>query len=67
MATAHIRGGMEKGMKWWKEGKLTNKNTFEDFIYAAKYLIDKNILEGKIIGMGIHRWIINRSGYESVS
>jgi len=24
-ATAHIRGGMEKGMKWWKEGKLTNK------------------------------------------
>ena len=36
-ATAHIRGGMEKGMKWWKEGKLTNKkNTFEDYIYAAK-------------------------------
>ena len=32
-ATAHIRGGMEKGMKWWKEGKLTNKkNTFEDYI-----------------------------------
>ena len=28
-ATAHIRGGMEKGMRWWKEGKLTNKkNTF---------------------------------------
>ena len=42
--TAHIRGGMEKGMKWWKEGKLTNKkNTFEDYIYAAKYLIKKNI------------------------
>ena len=20
--TAHIRGGMERGMKWWKEGKL---------------------------------------------
>ena len=41
-ATAHIRGGMEKGMKWWKEGKLTNKkNTFEDYIYAAKYLIDQ--------------------------
>ena len=43
MTTAHIRGGMEKGMKWWKEGKLTNKkNTFEDYIYAAKYLIEKN-------------------------
>ncbi len=53
-ATAHIRGGLEKGMKWWKEGKLTNKkNTFEDYIYAAKYLIEKNYTsKGKIIGMG---------------
>ena len=53
-ATAHIRGGMEKGMRWWKEGKLTNKkNTFEDYIYAAKYLIDnKYSSKGKIIGMG---------------
>jgi oligopeptidase B len=52
--TAHIRGGMEKGMKWWKEGKLINKkNTFEDYIYAAKYLIDnKYSSKGKIIGMG---------------
>jgi len=53
-ATAHVRGGMEKGMKWWKEGKLTNKkNTFEDYIYAAKYLINKKYSsKGKIIGMG---------------
>ena len=53
-ATAHIRGGMEKGMKWWKEGKLINKkNTFEDYIYAAKYLIEKKYTsKGKIIGMG---------------
>ena len=53
-ATAHIRGGMEKGMKWWKEGKLTNKkNTFEDYIYAARYLIENNYSsKGKIIGMG---------------
>ncbi len=53
-ATAHIRGGMEKGMKWWKEGKLTNKkNTFEDYIFAAKYLIKKKYTsKGKIIGMG---------------
>ena len=52
--TAHIRGGMEKGMKWWKEGKLTNKkNTFEDYIYAAKFLINNNYTsKGKIIGMG---------------
>ena len=53
-ATVHIRGGMEKGMKWWKEGKLTNKkNTFEDYIYAAKFLINNNYTsKGKIIGMG---------------
>ena len=53
-ATAHIRGGMEKGMKWWKEGKLTNKkNTFEDYIYAANHLIEKKYSsKGKIIGMG---------------
>ena len=53
-ATAHIRGGMEKGMKWWKEGKLINKkNTFLDYIYATKYLIEKKYsAKKKIIGMG---------------
>ena len=52
--TAHIRGGMERGMKWWKEGKLLNKkNTFKDYIAAAKYLIQKKYTsENKIIGMG---------------
>ena len=52
--TAHIRGGMEKGMKWWKEGKLLNKkNTFEDYIAVAKFLIGKKYTsKGKIIGMG---------------
>ena len=52
--TAHIRGGMERGMKWWKEGKLLNKkNTFEDYIAVGKYLIDKEYTsKGKIIGMG---------------
>jgi len=52
--TAHIRGGMERGMKWWKEGKLLNKkNTFEDYINSAKYLIEnKYTSKNKIIGMG---------------
>ena len=52
--TAHIRGGLEKGMKWWKEGKLLNKkNTFNDYIAVGKYLIDKKYTsQGKIIGMG---------------
>ena len=52
--TAHIRGGLEKGMKWWKEGKLTNKkNTFKDYISAANFLIRKKYTsKGRIIGMG---------------
>jgi len=52
--TAHIRGGMERGMKWWKEGKLLNKkNTFEDYIAVGKYLIERKYTSlGKIIGMG---------------
>ena len=52
--TAHIRGGMERGMKWWKEGKiLKKKNTFEDYIAVAKYLIEKKYTsKRKIIGMG---------------
>ena len=52
--TAHIRGGMEKGMKWWKEGKLLNKkNTFEDYIAVARFLIEKKYTsKSKIIGMG---------------
>ena len=52
--TAHIRGGMERGMKWWKEGKLLNKkNTFEDYIAVGRYLVEKKYTsKGKIIGMG---------------
>jgi len=52
--TAHIRGGMERGMKWWKEGKLLNKkNTFEDYIAVGKFLVEKKYTsKGKIIGMG---------------
>ncbi len=52
--TAHIRGGMERGMKWWKEGKLLHKkNTFEDYIAVGKYLVEKKYTsKGKIIGMG---------------
>ena len=52
--TAHIRGGMERGMKWWNEGKMLNKkNTFEDYIVVAKYLIkNKYTSKKRILGMG---------------
>src|SRR5262249_32719828 len=38
-AIAHVRGGKEKGYRWYKEGKRDKKtNTFKDFISAARYL-----------------------------
>jgi len=45
---------MERGMKFWEEGKMLNKkNTFKDYISCAKYLIDeKYTSKGKIIGYG---------------
>jgi oligopeptidase B len=53
-ATAHIRGGMERGMKYWEEGKMLNKkNTFKDYISCAKFLVDQKYTDkGKIIGYG---------------
>ena len=39
-AIAHVRGGTEKGWRWYREGKLANKpNTFSDFVSAAEHLI----------------------------
>ena len=38
-AIAHVRGGTEKGWRWYREGKLASKtNTFTDFIAAAEHL-----------------------------
>ena len=40
LATAQIRGGSEMGRKWYEDGKMQKKrNTFTDFIAAAKHLI----------------------------
>ena len=41
-AIAHIRGGGDMGRKWYEEGKfLKKKNTFNDFISSAEYLINE--------------------------
>jgi oligopeptidase B len=53
-AIAHIRGGQEKGRRWYKTGKLEKKiNTFKDFISSAEYLIAKGLTrKGNIIAQG---------------
>ena len=39
-AVAHIRGGQMLGRQWYEDGKLfKKKNTFNDFIDSAEYLI----------------------------
>ena len=39
-AIAHVRGGREKGDRWYAEGRLLNKrNTFTDFIAVTETLI----------------------------
>ncbi|GGB80759.1 S9 family peptidase [Dyadobacter sediminis] len=42
-AIAHIRGGEEMGRKWYEDGKMfKKKNTFNDFIDCAEFLIKEN-------------------------
>jgi oligopeptidase B len=39
-AIAHIRGGTDKGWRWYRTGKLAHKmNTFTDFIAAGEHLV----------------------------
>ena len=53
-AVAHIRGGGELGEEWYKDGKLLNKkNTFNDFISCAEFLIEQGYsFKGGISALG---------------
>lgn len=53
-ATAHIRGGMDKGYRWYRLGRTEHKvNTFTDFIAAAEKLIeDKYTYKAGIVALG---------------
>ena len=50
-AIAHIRGGMEKGYRWYRDGRAGKKvNTFTDFIAAADALIGEGLATAGNIG-----------------
>ena len=53
-AIAHIRGGQEKGRRWYKTGKMDKKeNTFRDFISCAEHLVASGLTrKGNIVAQG---------------
>ncbi len=53
-ATAHVRGGAERGWDWFAQGrKDKKKNSFSDFIAVAEDLVAKKYTSaGRIVGMG---------------
>jgi oligopeptidase B len=53
-AIAHIRGGEEKGRRWYLDGKMdTKQNTFSDYISSARHLIaEKFTSKRRIVGHG---------------
>lgn len=53
-AIAHIRGGKDKGFRWYKDGRReTKKNTFTDFIAAADHLVVENFTaHDRIVAQG---------------
>jgi oligopeptidase B len=53
-AIAHIRGGSEKGWRWYLDGKREKKpNTFKDFVSCAEALAAQGYTRpGRIVGLG---------------
>ncbi|HXW18972.1 MAG TPA: S9 family peptidase [Roseiarcus sp.] len=53
-AIAHVRGGTDKGWRWYEDGKLGKKpNTFSDFIAATRHLIAENYAsKSKVVAQG---------------
>ena len=48
LAVVHVRGGSELGYAWYESGKmLQKKNTFYDFLAAAKHLVAEGITSSK--------------------
>ncbi len=53
-AVAHVRGGKDKGFRWYRLGRREHKiNTFKDFIAAGSHLIEQGYTSaGKIVAQG---------------
>jgi oligopeptidase B len=53
-AIAHIRGGKDKGFRWYKDGRREKKkNTFTDFVAAADHLVaEKFTSHDRIVAQG---------------
>src|SRR5262249_52099634 len=53
-AIAHVRGGLEKGERWYNAARGERKvNTFTDFIAVAEYLISAGYTSpGRIVAHG---------------
>ncbi|MCJ2036366.1 S9 family peptidase [Methylobacterium sp. J-068] len=53
-AIAHVRGGTEKGWRWYLDGKREKKpNTFTDFVACARALIEaRYTAQGRIVAHG---------------
>jgi oligopeptidase B len=53
-AIAHVRGGKDKGYRWYKDGKREKKvNSFTDFIAAGEFLAEQGFTaRGRIVAHG---------------
>ncbi len=53
-AIAHIRGGKDKGYRWYTDGRMQKKpNTFSDFIAAGEFLVQQGFTtRGRIVANG---------------
>src|SRR5262249_15942781 len=51
---AHVRGGTDKGWRWYTSGKLARKpNTFGDFIAATAHLVAQGfVAPGRVVAQG---------------
>ncbi|MDN6303012.1 MAG: S9 family peptidase [Brachybacterium sp.] len=51
IAIAHVRGGGEMGRDWYEHGRLLEKkNSFSDFVAAARHLTDSGLVAADRLG-----------------